>query len=68
MLETPSMQQYNKCCDNLFAADDQQGRPEAEPSTTIRTAPHNKRVKIESELHGDMQRLAEMTSPARKSW
>lgn len=32
------MQQYAKR-DNLFAADNQQGRPETEPSTTTRTAP-----------------------------
>ena len=44
MLETPSMQQYeSKDRDNLFAADNQQGRPtELEPSTTIRTAPKKK--------------------------
>jgi len=34
-------------------------------SETIRQAP-GQQAKIESELHGDMQRLAEMTSPSTK--
>jgi hypothetical protein len=49
MLETPSMQQYNESCENLLAADDQQGRPEAEPSTTTRTAPNNEHKLTDSQ-------------------
>lgn len=45
MLETPSMQQYESFDrENLNAADNQQGRLEREPSTTIRVAP-KKRVR-----------------------
>jgi hypothetical protein len=43
MLETPSMQQYDENRENLFAADNQQGRPEMEPSTTKRTAPRKRK-------------------------
>ena len=39
MLETPSMLKY-EIRDNLIAADNQQGRPEMEPSTTTRLAPN----------------------------
>ena len=51
-----------------MGADHQQERPKTllflESSETIRQAPSTEYpVKIESELHGDMQRLAEMTSP-----
>jgi len=44
------MQQYeSKDRDNLFAAENQQGRPmELEPSTTIRTAPKKRRPRVTS--------------------
>ena len=53
--------------DNALGADNQQERLRAnrlvESSETICQAPVMSQVKIESELHGDMQRLAEMTDP-----
>ena len=45
MLETPSMHRY-ALRDNPCAADNQQGRPEREPSTTTRPAPKRKRFTL----------------------
>jgi hypothetical protein len=51
MLETPSMHQYDNHRDNLCAADNQQGRPAREPSTTTCAAPRKRRKKLGQYRH-----------------
>jgi hypothetical protein len=71
MLEHPSISHYSDTVsvtsDNVTSGDNQQetvsGLPEVGSSETARQAPPSERVKIQSDLHGDMQSQAEMTWP-----
>ena len=69
MLETPSMQQYASR-DNLLAADNQQGRLEREPSTTICTASIKRRNS--NRQKAQQAHIAEepgyFYDPASKNW
>ena len=63
MLETPRIRQYAIRRDNLFGAVNQQAtRPEGRQEPQRLYVRHGY-VKIQSALHGDMQRSAEMTDP-----
>ena len=57
--------------ENASGADDQQERPVGEDSLlesseTVRQIPNANSEKIQSELHGDMQRVAEMSTPLHR--
>lgn len=68
MLEHPSIRQYAQR-NNLFGADDQQATRLSSKAIAVRSLrdctsdASVKGVKIQSALHGDMQRSAEMTDP-----
>ena len=66
MLEHPSIPHYRKRGDNVLGADNQQERSKGNLWNPQRLyAEHlRKQMMIQSGLHGDMQRLAEMSSPS----
>jgi hypothetical protein len=70
LLETPSIPRYSppSGSDKASGADNQQGSPLAQqrhdPSETARQDGAREALKIQSELHGDMQSQAEMTWPS----